>query len=57
MTNGAEMKCMFNPDMECTVYNVAKELEPDLEPTDLLEKACPLCPKRPLPQPPERLER
>jgi len=49
------MKCMFNPEIECTVYDVAKELETILKPTDLLEKACPICPIRPLPKGPKRL--
>ncbi len=51
------MKCVFNPEMECTVYNVMKELETDVKPTYILEKACPLCPKRPMPEPPKRLEK
>ncbi|MDH5783308.1 MAG: hypothetical protein OEZ35_06575 [Candidatus Bathyarchaeota archaeon] len=53
----SRMKCMFNPEIECTVYDVMKELETDLKPTYILEKACPLCPKRPMPERPERLER
>lgn len=39
------------------VYEVLKELETDVKPTYILEKACPYCPKRPLPERPERLER
>jgi len=31
---------MFNPEIECTVYDVAKELETVLKPTYILEKAC-----------------
>ncbi len=52
-----EMKCMFNPEIECTVYDVAKELETVLKPTYILEKACPICPKRPMPERPKRLKR
>ena len=40
MTDGVKMKCMFNPEIECTVYDVAKELETVLKPTYILEKAC-----------------
>ncbi|MCW3977013.1 MAG: hypothetical protein NWE77_03670 [Candidatus Bathyarchaeota archaeon] len=54
---GGKMKCIFAPEMECTVYDVMKELEADLTPTYILEKACPLCPKRPMPERPDRLKR
>jgi len=57
MAAGVKMKCIFNPEMEYTVYDVMKELETDLKPTYILEKACPLCQKRPVPERPERLER
>jgi len=57
MAVDAKMKCMFNPKMECTVYDVMKDLEADLKPSLILEKACPLCPKRPMSGRPERLER
>jgi len=51
------MKCMFNPKIECSVHDVAKELGVVLQPTYVLEKACPICPKRPFPEPPKRLEK
>ena len=57
MTADVKMKCMFNPEIECTVYDVAKELETVLKPTYILEKACPICPKRPMPERPKRLIR
>jgi hypothetical protein len=48
------MKCMFNPEIECTVSKVLEELERTIDPMEILDKACPLCPKRPHP---ERLKR
>ena len=57
MTADVKMKCLFNPEIECTVYDVAKELETVLKPTYILEKACPICPERPMPERPKRLKR
>ena len=39
------MKCMFDPKIDCTVFASAKDIF-ELRPKDILEKACPICPKR-----------
>jgi len=46
------MKCMFNPKIECTVFDVLKEIVDHPDPYKILEHACPLCPNRPLPERP-----
>jgi hypothetical protein len=51
------MKRLFNPAIECTVYDVMKELGTVPKPTYILEKACCLFPKNPRPERPKRLAR
>ncbi|UCG45753.1 MAG: hypothetical protein JSV58_02980 [Candidatus Bathyarchaeota archaeon] len=63
----AAMKCMFDLEKECPVYNVLKEIVDRPDPYKILEHACPYCqnrpfperpfPERPFPRRPERPER
>lgn len=43
------MKCMFNSEIECSVYEVLKEAVERPDPYKILEHACPLCQNRPFP--------
>jgi hypothetical protein len=47
-----EMKCVFNPEIECTVFDVLKEVVGNPDPYKILEHACPLCQNRPFPERP-----
>jgi hypothetical protein len=38
---------MFNLDIICPVYVAQKEMGFSPDPNDILERACPQCPKRP----------
>ncbi|MDH5733160.1 MAG: hypothetical protein OEY88_05180 [Candidatus Bathyarchaeota archaeon] len=46
------MKCMFNPEKECTVYDTLEEMVERPDPYLILQYACPLCPDRPFPERP-----
>ena len=46
------MKCMFNLKIGCPVFKAQHDEGYSPDPNQILERACPMCPKRP-----KRLER